>query len=249
MHVESAHPRDGGVIKHPFLLVRRRAGRNLALLAISAMLGLSAVIAGAAGPAAASTWEVNLSASPTTVPVGQATKLTAETNMSTSAPLSIQIWDTTTFTEVGHCTGSVCTTPPVSESTATTQAYTAYVAESGTSADPFPPPGIQATSGTSFVTWTNSGDQITLSVPIFSGASPVTVTATTNVPAGPDDEIEILDETTGIPLATCSSGTSCPASFPLNTNGDYLVAFIFPAEGQPLASSNVLFLINSLTLG
>jgi hypothetical protein len=251
MHTDSAHPRDDRVIKRLFLLVRPRTGRALALLAISGMLGLSAVIAGAAGPAAASTWEVNLSASPTTLPVGQATTLTAVANMNASAPLSIQIWDTTTNIRVADCSDSPCKAPPVSESTATTQAYVAYVAEIGVGAnDVYPPPDIQAASGTSLVTWTNSGDQISLSGPgILFGAGTVTVTATTNVAMGSGNYIEIIDETTGDPLATCFTGTSCPANFTLNTNGDYLVAFIFSAQGPPLASSNVLFLINYLTVG
>lgn len=221
---------------------RGRAGRGLALLAVSGLLGLSGVIAGTALPAGASTFFVTLSATQTTLPVGSATTLTATSNMSVSfpSPYYIDIFDVTTRTlATMPCgSGTVCTAT-VSQNVATTHDYVAYIAGFDPNGS-FPPPNIQATSATSYVTWNTNGYRLTLSgpahTPIFGGDG--TYTASTNMSiTGRGDTIEIVDETTGF-LMKESFTSPCVLTFQPSVNGDNLVAFLI---GNDHASSNVLF--------
>lgn len=221
---------------------RGRAGRGLALLAVSGLLGLSGVIAGTALPAGASTFFVTLSASPTTLPVGQATTLTATSNMSViSTPYKILIYDATTNTLICQnktFVGQVCVTTE-SQSVAATHNFIAYVAIPGGSN---PPSGIQATSARSYVTWNTSGYRLTLSgpaeTPVFGGDG--TYTASTNMSiTGRGDTIEIVDETTGFLKKECFT-SPCVLMFQPGVNGDNLVAGLI---GNDRASSNVLFTV------
>jgi hypothetical protein len=205
-----------------------RGGRLLALLATSGLLAVSGVVAGTAVPALADSFFVELAASPTTLPVGGTTTLTATTGADVGpTPWFIDIFDTTTGLPVMFCgSGTTCSTT-VSETTATTQTFVAYVASTGPSA---PPPNIQGTSNTSYVTWTNSGMQVTLRGPEVDNIpadGPATFTAVTNINVGPTPwVIEIYDETAGTLLGYCSTGTSCSMHTEPSVNGDYLIAFI-----------------------
>lgn len=187
---------------------------------------------------------VSLTASPTTVPVGSATTLTATASTDVGpTPFYIEIFDATTGAFITVCGfGSSCSTG-VTQNTATTDDYVAYVAGFG---EALPPPEIQSTSSNTYVTWNSGGWQVSLTGPdeTFSAG---TYTATTNMNVGPTPFfIEIFSETTGALLQTCGAGTSCSVSYTPSRNGETLVAFVSgfsssvpPASAQ--ASSNTLF--------
>jgi hypothetical protein len=226
-----------------------RLCRALALLAVSGLLGLSGVAAVSTSPASASSFDVFLFASASTVPTGQAVTLTADADPGVQGtPYYIDIYDTTTGTLLNQCPTGVTCPATVAQSVASTHAYVAYVA--AWDANGGPPPQIQATSAeTDYVTWTNSGDQISLggpeSVPPGKGG---TYFATTNVSVPPGDSIQIDNETTGKALKNCYS-SPCSVNYK-PAGGDQLVAFLFsdaivvsppPHTFSPLASSNVFF--------
>ena len=185
---------------------------------------------------------LSLSASPTTLPVGSATTLTATTSSDIGpSPFWTEIFDATTHLRVAVCGwGTSCSTA-VSQGAATTHQYIAYLS-SNTAA--YPPGSIQATSLSSFVTWSNLGWRVSLGAPSVTFGSE-TVTATANGNVGPTPYyIEIFDET-GIRLTECPSGSSCSVSFTPSFGGSHLVAFIsgystvLPPAGI-VASSNVV---------
>jgi hypothetical protein len=188
---------------------------------------------------------VTLSASPSTLPIGGTTTLTASVPRDVG-PTNwwIEIFDSTTGTEVGvPCGIGKSCTATVSETVATTHQFVAYVSDK----DPNQPPThIQSQSAVSFATWSDDGWQVSLSAPPFSVGGE-TVTATANMDVGPTRfYIMIFDETTGQPVGTpCPSGTSCSRSFTPSPRGDDLVAFIaplpdtYPPSGIE-ASSNVV---------
>jgi hypothetical protein len=136
----------------------------------------------------------------------------------------------------------VCTAP-VSQSVATTHQYVAFVSAYGTA---YTPPSIQATSGKSFVTWSNTGYRVSLasSGSIFSGTR--TLTATSNVNVGPTPYyIEIFNLRTGANVAICGSGTTCTATASVAFGENDFVAFVssYSTAIPPLntqASSNVV---------
>ncbi len=230
---------------------RKHATRGLALLAVSGLISLTGVLAGAAAPAGASIWVVNLTASQTTLPAGQATTLTATANNDvTWTPYYIDIFDATTGTLLSECAWGTSCSYTDTQPAATTHSFVAYVAEWDVSSDP--PPVIQAKSATSYVTWTGSGDQITLSGPSVTPiGTPGTYTASTNVSiTGQGDTIRIDDETTGATLENTCTTSPCTVSLLPSVGGDYLVAFLIsnaflntppPHPFAPLASSNVLY--------
>src|ERR1700678_2188409 len=140
----------------------RRARRRVALLAVTGLLGLSsmAVVAGSALPAYADPVNVLLNAhgpEPTdsdvgTVPVGQTVFLIATTSEDVGNTIYyIDIYDRTTGTMLNQCGSGVECEWPVSQSTASTQDYVAYVAAWDQQGGP--PPQIQSTSLISYVTW------------------------------------------------------------------------------------------------
>ena len=235
---------------------RRRAGRSLALLAVSGLLSLSGVIAGAAVPASAGVITLSLSASQTTQapfapPFGIGSTLTATTNLPVPAGLVIEIFDVTANQSVCPFPTSTHCITEVSQNVPTTHAYVAYVAKPSATN---PPAGIQATSATSYVTWTNGAFRISLSGndTIDQMPTPVTATVTGDSIAPSPFFIEIFDETTGKllnPETGCGNAQTCTVTFTPRLPGDYLVAFVtthtsaYPPPLSPIAaSSNVLFL-------
>jgi hypothetical protein len=185
---------------------------------------------------------LSLSASPTTLPVGSATTLTATTSSDIGpSPFWTEIYDATTHVRLAVCGyGTSCSTA-VSQAAATTHQYIAYLS-SNTAA--YPPGSIQETSLSSFVTWSSLGWRVSLSAPAVTFGSE-TVTATANGNVGPTPYyIEIFDET-GTRLTECSSGSSCSVTFTPSYGGSHLVAFIsgystvLPPAGI-VASSNVV---------
>ena len=238
-----------------------RARRAVAVLAVSGLLGLSGVVACSASPASASSFAVYLNASyqnsiASTVPIGQAVTLTATTDQDVRyTPYYIDVYDTTTGTLMNECSFGVSCPISVAQSVASTHIYVGYVAawDPNTGVpNSAPPPQIQGTSAEAdYITWTNSGYQISLSgpdsVPAGKGG---TYFATTNASVPPGDSIQIYNETTGRALKNCSSSPCVVSYQPKDINGDFLVALFF-SDGfvlappfrpyQLLASSSVFF--------
>lgn len=100
----------------------------------------------------ASTFQVSLAASATTVNPGTAVTLTAQSNKDVGPTAAgIFIEDQTTGGEVALCGfGTVCTAS-VTKDAITTQTFAAYIADYWSSG--YPPSDIQATSNTVTVTW------------------------------------------------------------------------------------------------
>ncbi|HEY3870079.1 MAG TPA: hypothetical protein VGM10_17070 [Actinocrinis sp.] len=191
---------------------------------------------------------VSLAADPTTTGVGDSSTLTATASTDVGpTPFYIEIYDTTTDTFLTPCGSGTTCSETVSQSSATTHSYVAYVSDFG---EGFPPPAVQATSGTSFVTWNGGGLQVTLSGPsvVFDGG-PGVYTASTNSDVGPTPYfIEIYDETTDTLLARCGSGTSCTADYTPDEGGETLVAFVDQnAYGGPYPPTNIQASSNTLT--
>lgn len=192
------------------------------------------------------TWRgisVSVSASPTTLAVGSTTTVTATTSADVGpTPFYTELYDATTSTRIGVCGGGTSCSTTASQSVATTHRYVAYVSSYSTA---FPPAGIQATSASSYVTWSYANYRVSLTASRTSYGHD-TVTATTNVNVGPTPYyIEIFSETTGARVAVCGTGTSCSANVALNFGNNNFVAFVSsydsalpPANVQ--ASSNVV---------
>ncbi|MDX6396159.1 MAG: trimeric autotransporter adhesin [Streptosporangiaceae bacterium] len=185
---------------------------------------------------------LSLSASPTTVPIGAATTLTATTSTNIGpSPFWTEIYDATTQTRVGVCGSGTSCSATVSESAATTHEFVAYLSYFSAA---YPPSGIQKTSLINFVTWSNTGWRVSLSAPSASFGN-VTATATANGNVGPTPYyIDIFNASTGALVAACGVGSTCSTTFSPGYSGTSLVAFIaydsptFPPAGT-VASSNV----------
>jgi hypothetical protein len=168
--------------------------------------------------------ELALSASPTTVAVGGTTTLTATANQDVGpSPFYIEIFDTTTGTFVKSCGSGTSCSVPVSQATAGTHAYQAFLMPYGTA---YPPAAVQETTSTSYVTWGTSGYSISLYAD-SSTYSTATVTATASINVGPTAYyIQIFSEN-GTRIAICGSGTTCTTQYaPTGAGGGTLVAFI-----------------------
>jgi hypothetical protein len=220
-----------------FTAAVRRARHGVVLLAVSAVLGVSSVVAlaGTALPANADPFMVGLRAhnampdsDVATVPVGQTVILTATTSEDVEpTPYYIDIYDLTTGTMLDQCGSGVECDWPVSQSTASTQEYVAYVA--AWDQNDGPPPQIQSTSLASWVTWTNDGIQIGLGGPgMVPGGKGGTYLAEAIGNLPPTFTIQIIDETTGEALKDCeaTSNPECEVSF--IPHGDMLEAFVWP---------------------
>jgi len=173
--------------------------------------------------------DLKLAANLNTLPAGNVSTLTATSDLDiSSSPFYIQIWDTTAgggpLNPAFTCgTGTTCTVS-VSQNVATTHAFVATFAYSGSS---YPPSGLQTTSATSYVTWTASGWTVSLYAPAQTINGPETVTATANGDVGPTPYyIEIFDEN-GTLLKECGYGSTCSVSYtPARYPGSCLVAFV-----------------------
>ena len=192
------------------------------------------------------TWRsvtISLSAAPTTLNVGGTTTLTSTTSADIGpSPFWAQIYDITTGTRIGVCGFGTTCTATTSQAAATTHSFVAYVSDLTAA---FPPTGIQATSNTSFVTWSNSGYRVTLSSSRV-GITTDHLTATTNVDVGPTPYyIEVFNIGTGARVAVCGSGTTCSVDVSVGFNRSDYIAFVssFSTTLPPLntqASSNVV---------
>jgi hypothetical protein len=205
-----------------------------------------AALASAGGAAGGVEWQdvgpVTLTSSAgSTLGLGGLTTLTASTLLNVGpTPFYIQIFDATTGTRLTDCAFGTSCSAAVSQFSAATHRYIAYVSDFGAA---FPPPAIQDTSSSVFVTWASTGWRISLNA--VDIARNVTAIANTNMNVGPTPYyIEIFNEN-GTLLHECASGTSCTASFFLPSGNANLVAFV-SSLGSSLpppntqASSNVV---------
>ncbi|HEY0482402.1 MAG TPA: hypothetical protein VGD37_33005 [Kofleriaceae bacterium] len=174
---------------------------------------------------------LTMSVSPTTLPVGATTTLTAHTVEIGSSPSYTEIFDVTTGTRLAVCgSGTVCSAS-ISQAVATTHAFRAYFSQLSTAS---PPPGIVEQTPMSYATWTASGYSLGL------GASFDQVTATSSVDVGPTPYyIEIFDLTLGTRIALCGSGTTCSASVSVPAWSSHAVVAFISANDPTLTPASI----------
>jgi hypothetical protein len=153
--------------------------------------------------------------------IGASTSLSVSTSCDVGpTPYYIEIFDVTSGTLLTSCgTGSSCSVT-VSQNTATTHAYRAYVGTFTTTAPAatgvptlLAIPGISVTN---YVTWTNTGMFVKLTPTPFVGIAypnTTTITASADIDVGPTPYyIEIYDNNNGQLLSVCAFGSSCTAA-------------------------------------
>jgi hypothetical protein len=172
---------------------------------------------------------LGLASNVATAPVGGTVTLTATTGEDVGAsPFYIQIYDQTTGTRLNSCGYGTACSVQVSQAQATTHAYGAVVSDYTTA---WPPTGAISWSAASYVTWSASGFQISLTAPRSASGGGytgyVTVTATTNLDVGPTPYfIQIFNQGTGALVGRCASGTTCTVTAPVATGWNSHVAFV-----------------------
>ena len=205
------------------------------------------VVPGSESGTIAVNWQgvtLSLAASPTTQAPNQRSTLTATSSLDiSSSPFWIQIYDTATGTRLASCGFGTTCSAMVSQPSGT-RSYIAYLSASTTA---YPPTQIQATSNTSYVTWSAADWRVSLSAnpsPFTFGTTVLTANANGNV--GPTPYfIQIFNEN-GTRVAICGGGTSCAATVtPAFPPGSNYVAFISDSSstlppGNIQASSNVV---------
>lgn len=156
-------------------------------------------------------YTASLSASSTNLWPTQYSTLTASTNQNVGpTPYYLSIYDATAGTYIKICgTGTTCAIS-VTQSTATTHTYRAYV-----STYPYvnPPANQQAVSGNVTVTWRGVSVSLTASPTTNYLNGTATLTASASADVGPSPfYIQIFDATTGTRLNYCGFGTTCTAT-------------------------------------
>lgn len=133
--------------------------RTRALLALSLVVGGLAGLVGAASPAsAAPATAVTLTASDTSVTVGDVVELTATANGDLADDQYLDIYDATHGVLIASCVAPDTTcTAYASESSAGSITFIAYI-DTETDPEAFPPSGIAATSSPVTVTWSEPTD-------------------------------------------------------------------------------------------
>ncbi|HEX7837770.1 MAG TPA: hypothetical protein VF469_09920 [Kofleriaceae bacterium] len=168
---------------------------------------------------------VKLAASATTVPVGGASTITAITDYDiASSPFYTELYDDTTATFLQSCGAGTTCSVSVSQTAATTHRYRACFSAFGTS---YPPPNILECTAVKYVTWSNSGAAVSLTV------SSGTVTATSSIDVGTTPYYLQIYDLTGSRIASCGTGTTCTTSFTAAWGGSYLLALIGPSSLTP----------------
>jgi hypothetical protein len=181
---------------------------------------------------------VSLKATPTTL-AGGYTTLTATTTADVGpTPYYIEIFDATAGDLLAVCgVGTSCSASTTLIFAGLTHSYVAYVSAYSTA---FPPPDIQSISAVSYVTWAETGWQVSLSAnPTYTNGS-TTLTATANHDVGPTPYyIEIFNEN-GTLIHECPSGSTCSVSYspPPNKIFQHLIAFV-SSYGTSLPPGNI----------
>lgn len=167
---------------------------------------------------------LDLSASQNSLSVGSGSLLTATTGQDIGpSPFYTMIFDTTTGNLLTYCGQGTSCTVTVTQTSATTHVYKAFLAPYSTT---YPPPGAQEATPATYVTWTHSGWSISLSAPATTGGS-VTVTANASIDVYQTPYYIQIYDLKGARIATCGAGSTCSAVFtPDVYPGSHLVAFI-----------------------
>jgi hypothetical protein len=168
-----------------------------------------------------------------TGPLGTSITLSAVSNLDVGpSPYYLEIFDLTAGSLITSCgSGTICTAS-ISQTIATTHVYRAYVMLLNSTP---PVTGSYWVSADSYVTWTGSGETVFL---YFNESNNFVLYATApSVPLG--YVIEIFDENTGLPVATCSAS---PCSYTGGSSSvfDGYVAFIDPGASTTLPPATFL---------
>lgn len=188
---------------------------------------------------------VRMTANATTVPVGGQVTLTATADQDVApSPFYIEVYDLTTGSALNECGGGMTCAATVSQTSARTDQYIAYISDY--SAGPPPPPALQNASQTVFVTWSDAGWAVSLDATSVDGFT-WTITATANRDVGPTPYYLELFYEDGTFLTRCGYGTTCTYTPTLTMSQAYqVVAFVsygysqYPPPGIQ-ASSNTTF--------
>jgi hypothetical protein len=183
------------------------------------------------------------------LPVGGSTTLTITANQDLGpTPYYITIFDATTATRLASCGFGTTCSATVSQSSATTHAYVAYI---GASSSTMPPTSLVATSPKTFVSWSDLGYSVSIAPVGCVATQNMTVTATANIDVGPTIYyIEIFDGSTGTRLKSCGTGTTCSVTW--NCGSIPLNAFIsansttFPPASSQASSATVVPFVSLL---
>jgi len=174
---------------------------------------------------------LTLTASPSTLPVGGTTTLTAHTVEIGLSPLYTEIYDETTGTRLALCGSGTTCSASVSQAVATTHMFGAYFSQNSAA---FPPAGTVEQTPISLVTWTASGYSLTLTSFFDS------VTATSSINVGPTPYyIEIFDVTTGARIAICPTGTVCSGTASVTSVVPHGVVAFIASNSASLLPSNI----------
>ncbi|QSQ27131.1 hypothetical protein JY651_20425 [Pyxidicoccus parkwayensis] len=175
---------------------------------------------------------LSMSVSAATLPVGSTTTLSVSSYYDVGpSPFYIELFDTTTGTFLKRCgSGTLCTVD-VSQTTAGTHTYRAFLSQYG---DAYPPPGIQESTATHYVTWTSSAWSVSLSTDTSGTYSYVTLTATASADVSEYPyAIQIFDDK-GRQVAYCAYASVCSVQYWPTLQGNDLVAFIaLPSKVLP----------------
>lgn len=195
---------------------------------------------------------ISLVPSSHTVAIGSQVTMTATTTQDVGpTPYDIEIYDTTQGTLIAICGGGTSCSGTASEATDTTDQFVAYVA---VASDTAPPPEVQATSLTNFVTWSNSGLIMSLYTTSNDGVH-WQYNAVVNQDVGNLPYYIQLYYGDGTFLTRCGSGTSCTYAATLgNLEQHQVVAFVSPYGYQlppfnAQSSSNTASVINANIFG
>lgn len=156
-------------------------------------------------------WTVSLNASSTYLWPTQTSTLTATANADVGpTPYYISIYDFTSHTNVAVCgTGTSCVAN-VTQPTATTHTYQAYVSYYPSAN---PPAGLQASSSYVYVTWKSVSISLQANPSTAAIGGNNTLTSTTSEDIGPSPfYAEIFDLTTNTRVGVCGFGTTCSAT-------------------------------------
>jgi hypothetical protein len=153
-------------------------------------------------------WTANLSASSTSLWPTQYTTLTATANGDVGpTPYYLGIYDTSTGASVVICGSGTTCSASVTQTTATTHYYRAYVASYSLTN---PPANIQASSAYVGVTWRSISVSLSASPTTTFIGGTATLSTTTSADVGPTPFwTQIFDLNTGARIAVCGFGTTC----------------------------------------
>jgi hypothetical protein len=171
--------------------------------------------------------ELNLVASPTTVPLGGFTTLTVTDGGIDvgPSPLYFEVYDLETNARVGNpCgVGTVCAVD-ASNAVAGTHRFIGVL---GSLSATYPPAALEPPSNLALVTWTASSWHVSLSFTYLNGDSEAVLTALTNQDVGPTPYyIELFDIGTQTFVAECGFGTNCSTTTTLRDGANTYVAFV-----------------------